>query len=265
MPSAPARADAELVEKVLTIAAAGSPPTDASALPWDSDHPCFGCLLSQVNGTEVLCQGAASPLHSSKVGCVKSPGRGLCTLWDSQLPVVIATAHSTYVIRSSPFSGHAYSQMFRRFSGLRAYHEIRIARSWDETGHEAKPGMTTWQSTCQWLVVVFSGDAERDKWLSRDGVRELLTLNDLIPMALWASHHAAGVGLHRPDSGHLQLETADPNPCVLSRLQTGTSQDSQPARGHDYTSCPDEVLVERYWHGDTVVRESELEGQPETP
>ena len=58
---------------------------------WKADQPCFGCLLAWVGGSTQPCLGAVSTPRTPRSAAfgAKSPGRGLCRLWDRQPPVWI--------------------------------------------------------------------------------------------------------------------------------------------------------------------------------
>jgi hypothetical protein len=194
---------------------------------WQQDTPCFGCLLAEVTGSTTPCTSAAPTPCSPKkpAPSSKSPGRGLCRLWDTQPPLAVHVP-LTYVMRGAPFSGHNYSQMFRKFSGLRAYHELRCvgrADSEDASVHGSRsPGRSQWQPTpttvdrsAHWLILVFHGDVERDMWLAKDGICQRVKVHDLLPFSLWAAQHGAeyGLSLTAPCSEGTRTPSRNPNPC----------------------------------------------------
>ena len=98
---------------------------------WAPDFPCFGCILHSVVSSQCLpCEAARAHHHAlarSPKPCTpggKSPGRGLCDFWTGRKAVEVPTG-CVWVLQGCPFTGHNFSQMFRKFTGLRAYHELK--------------------------------------------------------------------------------------------------------------------------------------------
>jgi hypothetical protein len=95
---------------------------------WARFAPCMGCCLQYaVTGTVAEC------LHETKAmppKGVKSPGRGLCALWQhwplgGVVSRIAIPAKQTWVLQGHPFVAHCVSQMFRRYSGVLAVHRLR--------------------------------------------------------------------------------------------------------------------------------------------
>ncbi len=109
---------------------------------WTSEFPCFGCVLAAITNPGIACQGRVNTTtpRSQRAGHTKSPGRGLCRLWDPRPPLDVPTA-CVFVLEGVPFSGHHFSQMFRKFSGLRAYHDLkpRVLDRWGRAPALANP------------------------------------------------------------------------------------------------------------------------------
>jgi uncharacterized membrane protein YgcG len=120
----------------------------------------------------------AGASHSA-LGHGKSPGRGLCDVWVDDCIVEVPVEH-IYMLKAPWFTGHNYSQMYRKFTGLRAHHELK-----------------TTDGTTEWLMLVFCSDEERLAWLSRmtvDGACPELP-SALQPFPLWALDHGRTWGV----------------------------------------------------------------------
>ncbi len=194
---------------------------------------CYGCLLARPYGDTRACQAEVyrSPSLDTHGLRMKSPGRGLCALWDDGNTVNVPV-DDMYVIIGYLFTPHQIAQMFRQFSGARACHELR----------RREDGIYS-SIVDRVQVMVFAAQAEKELWLEKYAMGDdrAVEPHQLMSVRAWVAASAspsAAVTLATSPSGfglppieRLSELVSSWHPCFVRRETSGPCKQ----RG---TMCP---------------------------